>query len=120
MAKISQLKDPNTKENIYPVTTTDGIYLPDGTPLTSYLNKNHYPIGAIIQSTCKQRNSGLHLADGAELAVGGSYNHFCQYIITNQADLGAVFDDLEARKSEFISLHNELRTLLGKEQREYK
>ncbi len=37
-----------------------------------------------------------------------------------QSDLGAVFDDLEARKSEFKTLHNELRELQGKEQREYK
>ena len=36
-----------------------------------------------------------------------------------QADLGAVFDDLEERKNEFISLHNELRTLMGKAIREY-
>ena len=36
-----------------------------------------------------------------------------------QAELGAVFDDLEARKSEFKTLHNELRELQGKEKREY-
>ena len=36
-----------------------------------------------------------------------------------QADLGAVFDDLEARKNEFKTLHNELRELQGKEKREY-
>ena len=36
-----------------------------------------------------------------------------------QADLGAVFDDLEARKSEFKTLHNELRELQGKDKREY-
>ena len=36
-----------------------------------------------------------------------------------QADLGAVFDDLEARKSEFKTLHNELRELQGKGKREY-
>lgn len=37
-----------------------------------------------------------------------------------QVNLGAVFDDLEQRKAEFKSLHNELRGLLGKEPREYK
>lgn len=36
-----------------------------------------------------------------------------------QADLGAVFDDLEERKREFKTLHNELRELQGKEKREY-
>lgn len=36
-----------------------------------------------------------------------------------QADLGAVFEDLEKRKAEFIKLHNELRVLQGKEPREY-
>ena len=36
-----------------------------------------------------------------------------------QVNLGAVFDDLEQRKAEFISLHNELRILLGKEPRIY-
>lgn len=37
-----------------------------------------------------------------------------------QESLGAVFDDIEERRKEFISLHNELRVLLGKEPREYK
>lgn len=37
-----------------------------------------------------------------------------------QADLGAEFDDLEERKAEYKSLHNELRILLGKEPRYYK
>lgn len=36
-----------------------------------------------------------------------------------QADLGAVFNDLEERKAQFITLHNELRELLGKEPRIY-
>ena len=36
-----------------------------------------------------------------------------------QADLGAVIDDLEERKAEFIALHNELRTLQGKPLRVY-
>lgn len=36
-----------------------------------------------------------------------------------QADLGAVFEDLDERKAEFITLHNELRQLLGKPAREY-
>lgn len=37
-----------------------------------------------------------------------------------QAQAGAVFDDLEERKAEFQTLHNELRVLLSKELREYK
>lgn len=36
-----------------------------------------------------------------------------------QAQLGAQFDDYDERKAEFISLHNELRQLLGKEPRIY-
>ena len=36
-----------------------------------------------------------------------------------QAEIGAVFDDLEQRKELFRTLHNELRELLGKEPRQY-
>ena len=36
-----------------------------------------------------------------------------------QAMAGAYFEDLEARKTEFQMLHNELRTLQGKEPRHY-
>ena len=32
---------------------------------------------------------------------------------------GAVIDDIEERRQEFIALHNELRILLGKEPRKY-
>lgn len=37
-----------------------------------------------------------------------------------QAQVGAVFEDLEERKAEFITLHNELRQLLGMPAREYR
>ena len=37
-----------------------------------------------------------------------------------QVDLGAIIPDIEERKAEFITLHNELRALLGKPAREYK
>ena len=37
-----------------------------------------------------------------------------------QAQAGAVFEDLEERKAEFITLHNELRQLLGMPAREYR
>ncbi len=36
-----------------------------------------------------------------------------------QAQAGAVFEDLEERKQEFQTLHNELRILLGKLPRQY-
>lgn len=36
-----------------------------------------------------------------------------------QADLGAIFEDLEQRKEEFRTLHNEMRVLLNKEPRVY-
>ena len=44
-------------------------------------------------------------------------NELSQDII--QADLGAVFSDLDQRKTEFKALHNELRVLLNKEPRIY-
>ena len=37
-----------------------------------------------------------------------------------QAQAGAVFDDIEERKQEFQTLHNELRALMGKTPRNYK
>lgn len=36
-----------------------------------------------------------------------------------QAELGAVFEDLDERKDRFRTLHNELRELLGKSPRNY-
>ncbi|MBE6600414.1 MAG: hypothetical protein E7640_04365 [Ruminococcaceae bacterium] len=36
-----------------------------------------------------------------------------------QVQVGAVFPDIEERKAEFRTLHNELRLLLGKEERIY-
>ncbi len=36
-----------------------------------------------------------------------------------QSFAGAVISDIDVRKAEFAKLHNELRTLLGKEQRTY-
>jgi hypothetical protein len=36
-----------------------------------------------------------------------------------QVDLGAIIPDIAERKAEFITLHNELRSLLGKPPREY-
>lgn len=37
-----------------------------------------------------------------------------------QVQLGAVIENIDERKTEFIELHNELRGLLGKSPREYK
>lgn len=98
MSKITQLTDPVTEENVYPVTFTDSVYLPDGTSLTSYLNKKPYSIGTIIQSTCKQNDAGLHLANGAELAIGGTYDAFCQYVISHQDDFPTT--DLQTYQAE--------------------
>ena len=36
--KSIQMQDPKTGENVYPITITDNIYLPNGTPLMKYLN----------------------------------------------------------------------------------
>lgn len=44
-------------------------------------------------------------------------NQLSQDIV--QAMAGAYFEDLEDRKAEFQTLHNELRVLEGKEPREY-
>ena len=57
------------------------------------------------------------LNEQRKVEIQGRLNQLTQDFI--QADLGAVFDDLEARKSEFKTLHNELRELQGKEKREY-
>ena len=35
-----------------------------------------------------------------------------------QADCGEIIEDIDARKAEFVTLHNELRVLMGKEPRE--
>lgn len=86
MSKVTQLTDPVTNEKVYPVTFTDNVYLPDGTSLTSFLNRIPLPVGSIIVSSSVQHNAGLHLADGSELAIGGSYDAFCQYVINNQAN----------------------------------
>lgn len=34
-----------------------------------------------------------------------------------QAECGEIIEDIDARRAEFVTLHNELRTLLGKEPR---
>lgn len=49
--------------------------------------------------------------------IRGRLNELSQDFI--QSSLGAVFEDLDERKSEFVSLHNELRVLLGKDERVY-
>lgn len=43
------------------------------------------PIGAIVQLTCQTDDTGLHLADGSELAINGVYADFCNYVINNQS-----------------------------------
>ena len=37
-----------------------------------------------------------------------------------QVECGEIIEDIDSRKTEFVSLHNELRILLGKEPRELK
>lgn len=56
------------------------------TAWTEKLGVSALPIGFVIYSSCKQNNAGLHLADGSELTIGGTYDAFCQYVINNQAD----------------------------------
>lgn len=52
------------------------------------------------------------------ISIQSRLNELSQDFI--QVSLGAEFTDLEDRKEEFRTLHNELRQLLGKEPRVYK
>ena len=91
--KSTILQDPKTGENIYPVTITDNIYLPNGTPLMKYLNTIPLPLGTLIHSTKIIKSAGLHLADGGELMIGGVYDDFCKYVIANQSEFPILYDD---------------------------
>lgn len=88
--KSIQMQDPKTGENVYPITITDNIYLPNGTPLMKYLNSIPLPLGSLIHSTTPLNNAGLHLADGGELMFGGVYDDFCKHMkgIYDRAELG--------------------------------
>ena len=57
------------------------------------------------------------LNEQRKLEIQSRLNELSQDFI--QASLGAEFSDLEDRKEEFRTLHNELRKLLGKEPRNY-
>ena len=112
--KSTILQDPKTGENIYPVTITDNIYLPNGTPLMKYLNTIPLPLGTLIHSTKIIKSAGLHLADGGELMIGGVYDDFCQYIINNQNEFpNILYDDGEDVPAE------ERKTALEKWQEEF-
>lgn len=52
-----------------------------------------------------------------KLEIQARLNELSQDFI--QASIGAIIVDLEDRKTEFKTLHNELRTLLEKEPRQY-
>lgn len=88
--KSIQMQDPVSGDNVYPITLTDNIYLPNGTPLMKYLNSIPLPLGSLIHSTTPLNNAGLHLADGGELMFGGVYDDFCQHMkgIYDRAELG--------------------------------
>ena len=81
MSKSTQLQDPKTKEKVYPVTTTDCVYLPDGSSLTSYLSKSHLPIGLVVASVIIQNDAGLRTLDGSSLLLNGMYKDFCDYLV---------------------------------------
>lgn len=91
--KSIQLEDPITGEKVYPITLTDNIYLPNGTPLMKYLNALPFPLGTLIHSTSILKNAGLHMADGGELMIGGVYDDFCQYVIANPSEFPILYDD---------------------------
>lgn len=86
MSKITQLRDPKTKENVYPVTTTDCVYLPDGSSLTNYLNKSHLPLGLVVASVIIQKDAGLRLLDGSSLTLDGIYKAFCDYLVARYTE----------------------------------
>lgn len=52
-----------------------------------------------------------------KLEISARLNELSQDLI--QAQAGAVFEDLDERKAEFQTLHNELRILTGKPARQY-
>ena len=93
--KSIQMQDPKTGENVYPITITDNIYLPNGTPLMKYLNSLPFPLGTLIHSTSILKNAGLHMADGGELMIGGVYDDFCKYVIANPSEFPILYDDGE-------------------------
>ncbi len=93
--KSIQMQDPKTGENVYPITITDNIYLPNGTPLMKYLNSLPFPLGTLIHSTSILKNAGLHMADGGELMIGGVYDDFCKYVIANPSEFPILYDDSE-------------------------
>lgn len=72
---------------------------------TMWFDKDPYktalPIGFLIPSTCVQNEAGLHLADGSELAIGGTYDAFCQYVINHQDRF--TITDLSTYEAELIT-----------------
>lgn len=89
-----QLKN-KSGDKLFPITTTDNVYLPNGTPLMKYLNSIPLPLGVMLTSTSILTNAGLHLADGGEIMIGGVYDDFCQYVIANQDKFPIFYNDEE-------------------------
>lgn len=70
-----KVKIPNNQmSNAYICGIVDGSIKSNPYPL---------PLGMIIPSAIIQNDAGLHLLDGSELAIGGTYDAFCQFIINN-------------------------------------
>lgn len=60
------------------------------------------PLGMIISSAFVQNDAGLHLLDGGELDIGGTYDAFCQFVINkyNADNTSIPVTDLETYKTE--------------------
>ena len=70
-----KVKIPNNQmSNAYICGIVDGSIKSNPYPL---------PLGMIIPSAIIQNDAGLHLLDGSELAIGGTYDAFCQFILNN-------------------------------------
>lgn len=84
------------------------VYNPDG---TYYTREREFDEGFLksIENSKKQRRI---------IEIQNRLNELTQDF--TQMQCGAVFEDADDRVAEFQTLHNELRTLLGKEPREYK
>ena len=70
--------------------------------LRKLLSVSSLPLGTIISSAIMQGSSSLHLLDGGELSIGGTYDAFCQFVIEtyNRDNTSIPVTDLETYQNE--------------------
>jgi hypothetical protein len=73
--------------------------------LRKLLSVSSLPLGTIISSAIMQGSSSLHLLDGGELSIGGTYDAFCQFVIEayNRDNTSIPVTDLETYQSEIAT-----------------